>query len=228
MSNEQEIIESVERSIGTLTKLFQQEPTRYFTENDLVCCLHRLLHTSLETLEVATVRDKDGLPHNLIHCEYPTPFRCDMKTMGFEEKSEADCTPKGKKYKRGHYDLVVLNPAFVAHHTYSVIKCQNFDEYRSNVAPSLSSDQPVVLYGIELDFRRDTIRPSRGKDWKRAGLAFVAEVAQDADKLAASVKVPGFMKEAAMLAFTKGTSGTMLDLIQTGLAAVPFAKLVAA
>ncbi len=223
-----QIINAVDCSIEALVALFQSEPTRFFTENDLVCCLHRLLGDSLDTLGVANVRDKDGLPHNLIHCEYPTPFRCDMKNMRFQLRSETDRTPKGKKYKRGHYDIVLLNPTFLARHSYSAIKCQDYDEYLLSIASVLLPDEPFVLYGIELDFSRDTIKPSRGKDWEKGGRAFVTEVAQDSAKLAASVAVPGFMKKAAMLAFTKGTSGKVMDLIRTGLQAVPSARLVVA
>lgn len=225
---QQEIINAVDGSIEALIRLFQREPTRFFTENDLVCCFHRFLHEALEAMRVATANDKDGLPHDLIHCEYPTPFRCDMKNKGFQRRTDEDRTPRGKGYKRGHYDIVVLNPAFVARHSYSEIKCQDYGEFLVTVASTLIEVEPMLLYGVEFDYSRDTIKPSRGNDWEKAAKAFVAEVLQDTAKLTASIAMAGFMKKAAMLAFTKGTSGKVIDLIRSSLQCVPTARLIVA
>ncbi|MFM2219583.1 MAG: hypothetical protein RL240_3901 [Planctomycetota bacterium] len=218
------IINAVDKSISDLAGLFEREPTRFFTENDLVCCLHHILCGYLDVLGVATVNDKNNYPHSLVHCEFPTPFRCDMKIKVFEVKSDSDRTENGGKYKRGHFDVVVLNPEFVERNSYTEIKCQNYADFRASSI--LSPDRPMILYGIELVFSREPIKQSRGKDKDAAVRAYVAEVAQDAAKLRASVAIPGFMQKASMLTFTKGTTKSMIDLIQAGLRDTPIAKLI--
>ena len=51
---------------------------------------------------------------------------------------------------------------------------------------------------------------------------------QDSDKLATSVAVTGFMKQAVMLAFLKGTSGKVLASIRTGLQGLAGVRLTTA
>lgn len=211
---QQEIINAVDAAIEKLADLFTRQPTQFFTENDLVCGFHRLVTDSLKSVGL-TFSDKEGLPHTLIHGEYPTPFRCDMSERGFQEKGDEDRTATGKKYKRGHYDIVVLNPEFIGRHSYSQIKCQDFDEFLSEVAPRLTDAEPMILYGVELVFSRDLIPLSKGHEPERAARAFVEEVVQDTKKLIATVAKPKFMKQAAMLAFTKGTSREVNNLIRT-------------
>lgn len=212
------ISRSVDKSISGLTELFKTDATRFFTENDLVCTFHRLVHDALTEIGLDTVTDQDRRPHNLIHCEYPTPFRCDMGGRRFEIKTDDCRTPRGKKYKRGHFDIAVLNPTFVASHPYHVIKGQKYKEFCSTVRPAFNESEPVVLYGVEFVFRRDEIKPSKGPDPEKAANEFVAEVAQDAAKLEEAVRHPGFMKAGLTLAFVKGTSERLMETIRRQLA----------
>lgn len=225
---QQAITDAVDRSITALVDLFQGEPSRFFTENDLVCCFHRMLHGELSGLGLDTVLDKDGLPHGLIHCEYPTPFRCDMGGKRFQIKTDEDRTPGGRRFKRGHFDVVTLNPEFIRRHSYAAIKGQNYALLRSAVLPSLDTAEPLALYGVEFVFCRDEIKPSRGKDWQKAARGFVETVRQDWAKLAASLAVTGFMRRAVMLAFLKGTSGSVLDSIRSGLQGLSGVRLTTA
>ena len=220
-----DITSAVEESISTLVGLFEKEPTRFFTENDLVCCFHRMLHEKLTNLGRATAFDKDENPHNLIHCEYPTPFRCDMGGSRFEVKTDDDPTPGGKKYRRGMFDVVVLNPSFVARHSYGVVKSQTFATFQEVVQPSLIVTEPVVHYGIEFVFRRDEIKPSRGGNWELAAKAFIAEVHQDAAKLTEASRKDGFMNKAVTLVFVKGTTGKVMDLIESSVQKPPLIRL---
>ncbi len=91
----------------------------------------------------------------------------------------------------------------------------------------LVGEAPAILYGIELNFSRDAIKPSRG-DWQIAARAFVDGVRQDAAKLAASLDTPGFMQKAIMIAFTKGTTDTVLAFIEDSIRSIPNARLVSA
>jgi hypothetical protein len=218
----QRIINAVDGSVTALTELFQMEPTRFFTENDLVCCFNRLLYNSLESLGMATAKDKDGFPHDLVHCEYPTPFRCDMKGKGFQAKSDEDITPQKGKFRRGHYDVVVLNPTFVRNHSYAAIKGQTYAAFQSTILSSLSQHEPAFLYGIEFAYSRDEIKSPNGQE------RFIAEVLQDAAKLEESVRRGVIMKKATMLAFAKGTTNEVIEPIRHRLQSVAIVKLATA
>ena len=227
MTNRQEdILNAVDRSIEALINDFQQGPTRFFTENDLVCCFHRLLHNSLDALDLPPVLDIDDLPHSLIHCEYATVFRCNMKGKGFTRMLDTDLTDNNGKFRRGHHDIVVLNPTFVRKHTFTAVKGQTYALMR-DVLPKLTEQEPAFLYGIELVYRRDPIKPSKGGDRDAAAKRFVTEVKQDADKLKYSVESKHVMKKARMLAFLKGTTDDkVLDFIRSSLKSEPHVMLL--
>jgi len=222
------IVGAVDGAVTTLVALFEREPTRFFTENDLVCCFHRMLHEALAGVGLATAPDKDGKPHNLIHCEYPTPFRCDMGDKRFEIKSDDARTPGGKKYRRGRFDVAVLNPSFIGKHSNATVKAQHYDAFRSAALSEPSVDAPVAFYGVEFVFCRDEIKPSRGGDWEKAAKEFVAKVQQDTAKLRAGVAVTGFMTRGVMLAFVKGTTGKVMEAIHRSLIALPCVRLTTA
>jgi len=52
----------------------------------------------------------------LIHREYPTSFRYHKKNMQLDEQTGG----------RGHYDLVVLNPKFIASHTIDEVIAKDY------------------------------------------------------------------------------------------------------
>ncbi len=97
----EKIICAVEDAITEFIELFKREPTRFFTENDLVCSFYQSLSRVFESRDIRSVVDKEGNPHNLIHCEYPTPFVCDMRNGGFVVKSDNDRNEDGKGFRRG-------------------------------------------------------------------------------------------------------------------------------
>ena len=144
-----------------------------------------------------------------------------MKKSKFCVKGDDDRTPGGGKYRRGRYDLVVLDPRFVSRHSYSQVKCQKYSEFKHEVFPQLICDSPIVLYAVEFVFIRDTIKPSRGEDRFKAANGFVAEILQDSAKLDASAEIGGFLAKAQLLAFTKGTEGEILEVIQQGVQHAP-------
>lgn len=223
-----QIIKAVESSIEAISGLFEKEATQFFTENDLVCCFHRILHNELSILDQTMAPQNGKKLRNLIHCEYPTPYRCDMGGNRFEVKTENDLTPNGKKFRRGRFDVVVLNPSFVGKHPYSAIKGQNYADFHEFVEPFLDATDPIVIYGIEFVFCRDEIKPSRGVKWEKAATEFVAKVHQDTEKLRAGLNTNGFMKKAMMLAFVKGTTGKVMDLIGQSLQGIPEIRLLMA
>jgi hypothetical protein len=220
----QTIIDAVERAATGMVTQFEAQATRFFTENDLVCALHRLIHSELAGLGLDGVPDSDGLPHGLLHCEYPTSFRCDMSECGFLARTDDYPTPAGGRYKRGHYDLVVLNPVVVKQHSYAALKGQNYALLQSRVLPKLDATEPMILYGLELAFTRDEI----GVSHEQTARNLVATVLQDTAKLNESLARPEWMRKGVMLAFVKGTSETMLASIRTALGDMPTVRLISA
>jgi hypothetical protein len=196
-------IGAVDQSIEALCKEFRTRPTLFYTEHDMVSYFYTILQ---RTLSMATVRDRDASEHFLVHMEYPTPFRCDMEGGRFAIKGDDEQTPQGGLYRRGHYDIVVMNPGFIKEHSYELIKAQDYALYKKLVLPKLDRDNPAILYGLEFALRRDPFPLLREREGKGRAVidAFVAQVNQDAEKLVASQAMPGFMDCIKVLTFVKG------------------------
>jgi len=210
--NHQIIIESVDKTITVVCNEFCSNPSLFYTENDLVCYFYSILQRNLPVLKA---HDKDRYEHFLVHGEYPTPFVCDMSRKQFALKEDGSKTPKGGTYRRGHYDIVVLNPEFIAQHSYEVVKSQDYMLYKKHVLNNCqdAAYKPIVLYGLEFMYSRNQIKLSRG-DLKEKGVdVYITEILQDADKLVASKNLDGFMGEIKMLSFIKGSSEEICSLM---------------
>ena len=133
LRTEEEIVKTVLSSnwgdvknltINRLKETFQKHPSYFFTEHDIHSVLYNVAEEELQLNGVATERTRDGHRVLLLHHEYPTPFRCDMKGYGFTRKNE-------KPFKRGHYDLVILNPEFVRNNKLAVVYGKDYQRFRS-------------------------------------------------------------------------------------------------
>jgi hypothetical protein len=71
----------------------------------------------------------DDFRVSLVHHEYPTPFRCDMSGKDFKIVDDCVRTGNGGLFRRGHYDLVVLNPAFVEKYDAVVVAGKNYRRF---------------------------------------------------------------------------------------------------
>jgi hypothetical protein len=197
------IFGAVDQSIEELCKEFRSRPTLFYTEHDMVSFFYAILQ---RTLSMATVRDRDASEHLLVHMGYPAPFRCDMEGDRFQIKGDDEQTPQGRLYPRGHYAIVVMNPAFIKEHSYEFIKAQDYALYKKLVLPKLDKDNPAILYGLEFVLRRDPFPMLKERDGKGRGVidAFVAQVNREAEKLTSSQAMPGFMDRIQVLTFVKG------------------------
>jgi hypothetical protein len=182
--NSDATIMAVDESIDELCKIFQNYPTYFFTENDIVTYFYRILNVRIYN---PIVEDADGNEHLIIHREYPTPFRCDMRWNSFMLKSESDVITEKRKFKRGHYDLVILNPEFIESQSYNIVKGQNYQQYRCHVLQRADIPQPILLYGLEFMFSRDVLKQSRGQDKYKGIDTYVSKVLQDHQKLQAAI-----------------------------------------
>jgi len=125
-------------------------------------------------------------------------------------------TLEGGRFQRGHYDIVVMNPGLldVETLTYEVVRGQDYRRFVQQVRDHLNPEVPVVLYGIELIYRRSPLTPGSIRD-------FMEKVEQDTDKLLCSQGLEGFMDNVKMLVFVKGTDERQQDGLRERFGARP-------
>lgn len=197
------IIKAVENSISSVSKDFQAHPTHYYTENDLVCAVY---HEFLGKIGNPMVMDAEGAETNIVHMEYPTPFRCDMEGSKFELKSENDRKRGRTKFRRGHIDMAILNPLVVRELTSRDVMFQDYEVAKPRIFPRVSSTRPMILYAVEFQYHRDDMSYD-------AGFKFMEKTLQDHKKLAASnnpvpkhLGCPAFVGNFKSIAFFHDTS----------------------
>lgn len=183
------------QAITGLQTEFQQNPSLFFTEHDLASRCYFLIQNALQ---FRTVTGKDDRLFYLVHHEYPTPFRCDMSNQNCDYKNDDDPTPRGSKYQRGHYDLVVFNPEFLKECTYELAKGQNYEQLKRELPIILyQTQEPAILLGLEFMYNRNPFTSQKqAQNWRDS-------VLQDYQKLQNSENweyLP-FMNEYRMLAF---------------------------
>src|SRR5215510_9167099 len=91
----------LERAIHDLISDFLKEPYQFFTEADAVARFHQILENNPVVNQ--KIKTQDGFQTSILHQEYPTFFR-------FDDKNPIARLDQASKAKRGHYDVVVLNP----------------------------------------------------------------------------------------------------------------------
>jgi hypothetical protein len=174
------------KMISQLCSLFRQDPTAFRKEAKLVSRLSGLLagHSSF------AAEAPDG-PLSLVHQEYPTPFKCQMGDLRFEVLGDSS------RGKRGHYDLVALNPWWVDKAPAEAIGSSNFALFRQEIRDRAQpQDPPLCLVGIEIYLVRV----------ERAGLADYSRIGQDYRKLLLSGTLASgwrFMDHRYMLVFSQ-------------------------
>src|SRR6266545_1511975 len=118
---------NLEQAKHMLVSEFLLEPYRFYTEADAVARFHQILDS--DPVINLKVMSKDGFQVPLIHQEFPTFFR-------FDDKNPLVDPPIGSKLSRGHYDVVILNPSFVAEHTAETGKNRDIANTRNeNIQP---------------------------------------------------------------------------------------------
>jgi hypothetical protein len=99
----QGLLIQLETALHCLAESFWDQPYRFFTEADAMAGLQRWLATRPEMAQTYCTAD-DGLETGLLHREYPAFFH-----LRDQQPTERLSTGGA----RGHYDLVLLNPARV-------------------------------------------------------------------------------------------------------------------
>ena len=173
-------------AIEQLTGLFKADPSVFMTERELCSQLSRLLSINrLFTLEASPSSS------SLVHEEYPTPFNCQMGDLRFEVLEDS------ARARRGHYDLVILNPWWLDNASSEALSNDNFAlfrrEFRDKAQPG---DPPLCLVGIEMHL----------VSAERASLADYSHIQQDYRKLLFSGSLANgwrFMAHRYMLVYSQ-------------------------
>jgi hypothetical protein len=197
MSLEKVLDQIVSEAITATTNRFQREPECFYTESDLVSHCYTLMSQKMGGVK--------GLkPLQLIHQQYPTLFKCDMKCGRFIAKDD------NSAFKRGHYDLVILNPDFVsgAGRLFSVDPIARFDYLTARFwMVKKNRDQyiqtPPILYAFEFMYQKDPIN-----ERQTGGIKNLTKLAQqDFLKLKHSQSEANgrFIKNTQMIVFIKDT-----------------------
>jgi hypothetical protein len=118
-----------ERVLGKLGLAFKETPRRFFTEHDLHSHLYQLVEKELDAKGELFCVAADGQKTSVLHHEYPTPFRCDMSRHGFKIVKDNERTKKKGLYRRGHYDIVILNPDFVRRYDPVIVAGKNYGKF---------------------------------------------------------------------------------------------------
>jgi hypothetical protein len=177
---------AVTAAIGQLTEVFRQDPSAYTTAAELQGKLAALLANH-------PLLDAEGTtgPDPLVLQEYPTPFKCQMGDLRFEVLED------GARAKRGHYDLVILNPWWVDKVSPEAIKSDDFVLFRQEIRDAgQPEDPPLCLVGIEIHLVRS----------ERARLADYSRIRQGYRKLLLSGSLPNgwrFMDHRYMLVYSQ-------------------------
>jgi hypothetical protein len=137
------------KALNTLANVFRETPRRFLTEHDLHSYLFKLVEVDLFARGALFQETNDNQRVSLVHHEYPTPFRCDMSNHGFSKVLETDKTTKGGLFRRGHYDLIVLNPEFVKAHDLITVAGKNYKNFCLNKDKILATP---LLWACELVF----------------------------------------------------------------------------
>jgi hypothetical protein len=183
---------SSQKVLQQLASSFKEKPRKFFTEHDLHSHLYHLVESELQGKAYAI--SKDGFEVGLVHHEYPTPFRCDMSNKRFCIKNDPDITPKKGRFKRGHYDLVVLNPEFVKSFDAVVVAGKNYKRF---IEEKSKINASPLLWACEIVFGAH-VEDGLPANWENL-------VIQDADKIRASliysVGKVNFLKHGSVMVF---------------------------
>ena len=125
----------LENAIHKLVNEFLQAPYVFFTEADAVVRFHQILDA--DPIIGRRVQTSDGFETSLVHREYPTFFRF----CGKEPTARL-----GPPASRGHYDMVILNPAFVAAHRVATVTNRDIKTTRDE---SIAPFQAVVEFKLD-------------------------------------------------------------------------------
>jgi hypothetical protein len=175
-TTEQELLIRVETALHRLVENFWEEPYRYFTESDAITALQTWAATRPALAQVC--QTADNFATGVLYHEYPTFFRLDDQNPTRRER---------RPYGHGHYDLAVLNSAFIQGNDADIVTNRRFREEHAFPTPPL-----VAVVAFKLFVQR----------WKPDRYAFIR---QELGKLNLSLEAPPDTDVAYMCILWRGT-----------------------
>ncbi len=131
----QELLIELETALHRLVESFWEEAYRYFTEADALAAVQFWIERRPELAQA--VRTADGYETTIVHREYPTFFHYDKTNP---------VARLGPPAARGHYDLVVIDPAYVRKHPAQTVLNRR-ERYRAGfAAPPLVAAAEFKLF----------------------------------------------------------------------------------
>lgn len=176
----QELLIQLETALHRLVESFWEEPYCFFTESDAVAALQSWVARRPGLAQV--VKTADGLETSLLHREYPTFFRF---------KKSDPSRRRDRPARRGHYDLVLLDPAYVQGHEAETVINRTIED-----RGDLSS--PPLLAAVEFKLFARGWSPGR-----------VRGVERDLGKLHLALESPADMSAAYLCVFQRDVSTTL-------------------
>jgi len=106
----------IHSSIKTIINQFHRKPDNFFNEHEFhQYCYHAFYRKKEFSRQYMT---NDGKKTNVLHPEYPTLKRFN--------RSEPRVDPKGV---RARYDMVILNPEFIAKNEFKKVRCRDIGKF---------------------------------------------------------------------------------------------------
>ncbi len=162
---ELELKKSVLDGVKKTVNKFREQPYIFFTEMDIHSYFYRCLYG-----KKSEVKTKDGVITTCLHQEYPTNFRTSESLEDYG---------LSKVGQRGHHDLAVLNPKFIA------------DSDIKNVMNKDIRDLEKRCRNKE-KFRSELIAVIEMKYVIHSSSSFIDEIKKDIKKLSISLKYQDF------------------------------------
>lgn len=156
--------DDIERCINSLGEKFLKWPYNFFTESDAHSFLYYYIFRSKYKPLKLFYSTKDSQDKTvLLHREYPTSFRFRRDSMKIDDTGG-----------RGHYDLVILNPDFIANHSIDEViakefkKCRTGEKYHLLSAIEFKLVVNPLSKGMKSEIEKDFLKLSLAKDLGQA------------------------------------------------------------
>jgi hypothetical protein len=179
----QELLIQLETALHRLVESFWDEPYHFFTEADAVAALQSWVARRPGLAQI--LKTADGFETSLLHREYPTFFRF---------KKSDPSRRRGRPARRGHYDLILLDPAYVRYHDAETVINRDIED-----RGDLSS--PPLLAAVEFKLSARGWSPGR-----------VRGVEHDLGKLRLALESPADVSAAYLCVFQRDVSSRTIRL----------------
>lgn len=147
---------NIEKCINSLGEKFLKYPFNFFTESDAHSFLYYYIFRSGARSLKIPYSSRDGTKTVLIHREYPTSFRFFRQNMELSESGV-----------RGHYDLGILNPEFIANHLMDEIIAKDFKKCKVSEKHHLLA---AIEFKLIVNPLNANLRTEIRKDFKKLSL----------------------------------------------------------